>query len=610
MRLKTNSLKRTVAVLAAVCTLGTCCVAGSVAYAGNDGAGTVVDAGANTADISSTCGAAGNKTNCTSITIHKYNSPSLTATAFKPNGTDMSAAIKNEGVNKPLKGVEFTLYKVQKDGKDIDLSKPEGWKSIEDLKDLTKGNAASFFTAPQGKTAKFTKVKLGDAKETNENGVASFTDLSESLYYVEETSTAKAQMDYDTEEGKHDWKPITVTVKTDPFFVTTPLSHKTDDSWEWLYNVHVFPKNDVNKETPAKTAGDPTKYYIDDNGNTVIPWKISIPLSAPSEGKTYKKIGFVDSLPAGLKYSSVTNVMLVKVQKKADEGKQPTSVDIPLSPKKGTQEGDYEAKNDNGKVTFNLTADGIKKIDDIDNYTYTLKVTLNTGVTKGTKNFTNFITGWIDDSKIGDGDENNPCVPTEQNPCDDNPHGSSHFATLKITKVAINAKKKKDEQLTNQTLKGAEFAVYSMKDQSAELTGVTTDNLDKVMKDSNTQLTMVTGEDGTASVDLFIANDNKTQSRKYCLVETKAPAGFKKDETPHCYAVNVETKDNVGQDGVVASNSQKIGNDQATELDKILDALPMTGARGLVLLTAFGIVGLGGTLFYIITRRRKEQEEA
>ncbi|WP_254596658.1 LPXTG cell wall anchor domain-containing protein [Gardnerella vaginalis] len=36
----------------------------------------------------------------------------------------------------------------------------------------------------------------------------------------------------------------------------------------------------------------------------------------------------------------------------------------------------------------------------------------------------------------------------------------------------------------------------------------------------------------------------------------------------------------------------------------------MTGARGLVLLTAFGIVGLGGTLFYIITRRRKEQEEA
>lgn len=36
MRLNTNSLKRTVAVLAAVCTLGTCCIADSIAYA--DGA--------------------------------------------------------------------------------------------------------------------------------------------------------------------------------------------------------------------------------------------------------------------------------------------------------------------------------------------------------------------------------------------------------------------------------------------------------------------------------------------------------------------------------------------------------------------------------------------
>ena len=605
MRLKTNSLKRTVAVLAAVCTLGTCCVAGSVAWAEPE------QKGANTADISSTCGLAGNNTKCTSITIHKYNSPSLTELKYKPNGTDMSEAIKAEGVNKPLKGVEFTLYKIQKNNKDIDLSSTTGWDDIKDLfKSLANGRAA---TVLSGNTA-LTKVKVGEAKETDENGVVKFDNLDESLYYVEETSTAHAQKDYATEANKHDWQPITVTVKTDPFFVTTPLSHKTDDSWEWLYDVHVFPKNDVNKETPTKTAADPNKYYVDEKGGTVIPWNISIPLSAPSKGKKYEKIGFVDSLPKGLRYLGVADVMLVKVQKKPDEGKKPTSEDIKLSPKEDTQKGtkkEYDATEANGKVTFSLTADGLAKIDDIDNYTYTLKVTLNTGVTKGTKNFTNFITGWIDDSKIGDGDENNPCVPTEQNPCDSNPHGSSHFATLKITKVAINAKKKKDEQLTNKTLKGAKFAVYVMKDQSAALTGVTTDKLDKVMKDSNTQLTMVTGEDGTASVDLFIGNDKKTTSRKYCLVETDAPAGFKKDPTPHCYNVEEETDQNVTAEKPVAdANSQKIGNDQATELDKILGALPMTGARGLVLLTAFGIVGLGGTMFYIITRRRKEQEEA
>lgn len=245
--------------------------------------------------------------------------------------------------------------------------------------------------------------------------------------------------------------------------------------------------------------------------------------------------------------------------------------------------------------------------------TYVLKVTLNTKVTKGTKNFTNFITGWIDDSKIGDGDENNPCVPTVDNPtkCDKNPHGTSHFATLKITKVndAQEGKGKK-------VLKGAKFAIYSIKNDSTALNGVTTQNLatttDPVKTGTNNnQLTIETGDDGTASVDLFISNDDKTTSKKYCLVETEAPAGFKKDETPHCYAVETETSTNVSATKPVAdNNSKEIVNVQATEIDKILAALPMTGARGLVLLTAFGIVGLGGTLFYIITRRRKEQEEA
>lgn len=604
MRLTTIPLKRAAAVLATVCTLGTFCIAGSIAYAGNDGTGTVADAGANTANI---------QKKTTSITIHKYEGPSITKTDFKPNGTDMTTALNGEG-NKPLKGVQFTLYKVTliagktEDDKKIDLSKPEGWKRIEDLKNL-QGDTSSFFT---GEHAKFTKTQVNQPQETNEKGVVEFKNLDESLYYVEETSTAHAQKDFATEANKHDWQPVTVTVKTDPFFVTTPLSHKTKGSWEWLYDVHVFPKNDVNRETPTKTASDPTKYYVDEKGNTVIPWNISIPLSAPSEGKKYQKIGFVDSLPKGLTYSDVSGVKLVKVQKKAAENQKPTSTDIPLNLKKDTQAGDYEVKNDNGKVTFNLTADGLKKIDEIDNYTYTLKVTLNTKVTKGTKNFTNFITGWIDNSKIGDGDETNPCVPTEDNPdkCNDNPHGSSHFATLKITKVAIDADKKN----TNKTLKGAKFAIYSVKDQSTELTSIkdsaTLTQYTTPVKTGvtgNDQLTIETGDDGTATVDLFIGND-KTTSRKYCLVETDAPAGFRKDSTPHCYNVEEETKTNVNADKPVAdANSQTIGNDQATALDNIIAALPMTGARGLLILTVCGIVGLGGTFFYIVLKRRKEQ---
>lgn len=88
-------------------------------------------------------------------------------------------------------------------------------------------------------------------------------------------------------------------------------------------------------------------------------------------------------------------------------------------------------------------------------------------------------------------------------------------------------------------------------------------------------------------------------------METKAPAGYQPSDTPTCYDLTVE-----GQADAATKNSKEVVNKLSTALDKIVGALPMTGARGLVLLTAFGIVGLGGTLFYIITRRRKEQEEA
>lgn len=585
MRLNTNSLKRTVAVLAAVCTLGTCCIAGSIAYAD----------GANVGNIDAT-----KKDSGTSITIHKYQGP---ATSTKSDGSDQSAVVNGK---KAVKGVEFTLYKVtlttgDDDAKKIDLSTPEGWKKIKEIQNLDPSTkkAASFF---EGDTPKFAKTKV-KADTTGDDGSVKFDGLAESLYYVEETDTKGAQ----TKGDDGNWNPVTVTGKVDPFFITTPLPHKTNTSWEWLYNVNVYPKNDISSDVPTKTPQTPTKFYVDKDGSTVIPWDISIPLMPPSDNKTYKKIGFVDSLPEGLTYKNVTNVKLVK-KAKTDNAQ---ATDVPL-----TVTTDYTvtstAKSDAtpAKVKFELSSSRLTSLSaDFGTNTYVLKVTLNTKVAKGTKNVTNFITGWIDDSKIGDGDENNPCVPTDTKPCDKNPHGTSHFATLKITKVndAEEGKGKK-------VLKGAKFAVYSIKDSSTALDGVTTQNLatttDPVKTGTNNdQLTIETGDDGTASVDLFISNDDKTTSKKYCLVETEAPAGFKKVETPHCYSVEAETTTNV-KDGVVAANAKEIVNSQATEIDKILAALPMTGARGLVLLTAFGIVGLGGTLFYIITRRRKEQEEA
>lgn len=596
MRLQASKLKRAVALVAASCTLGTCCIAGSIAWAnGEQGKD-----GANVGNIDDT-----KKDNGTSITIHKYQSP---ATDTRSDGSNQSNLVKDK---KPVKGVEFKVCKVTlKEGKDadakkIDLSTAEGWKKIKDIQELDPSsatkNAASFL---KGDNAKFVTVDTDCKKQTTgEDGSTKFDKLAESLYYVEESDTKGAQI----KDAQGAWKPVTVTGKVDPFFITTPLPHKTANTWEWLYDVNVYPKNDTSDDVARKTPKTPTKLYTDD-GDAIIPWDISMPLTPPSDNKAYKKIGFVDSLPEGLTYDSLAEVKLVKKGKATGS----TASDVSL-----TENTDYkvETGTDKKKVTFSLSVSRLKTLsEDFSRSTYVLKVTLKTKVAKDTKNVTNSINGWIDDSKIGDnGDLEHPCVPTKEDPkkCDKNPHGTSHFATLKITKVNDAADKAKGKK----PLKGAEFTVYPVKEgtkftdvSSKNVTKETIDGkLDKGTNDANAIKLKATDDNGVTTANLFIGT-NDVASKIYCVVETKAPAGFKLNETPTCYEVKVETKEQAAA-GLNNDNAHEIVNSQATELDKILANLPMTGARGLVILTVCGIVGIAGTLFYIVMKRRKEQEQ-
>lgn len=596
MRLQTSKLKRAVALVAASCTLGTCCIAGSIAWANSEQG----KDGANVGNIDDT-----KKDNGTSITIHKYQSP---ATDTRSDGSDQSNLVKDK---KPVKGVEFKVCKVTlKEGKDadakkIDLSTAEGWKKIKDIQELDPSsatkNAASFL---KGDNAKFVTVDTDCKKQiTGEDGSTKFDKLAESLYYVEESDTKGAQI----KDAQGVWKPVTVTGKVDPFFITTPLPHKTANTWEWLYDVNVYPKNDTSDDVARKTPKTPTKLYTDD-GDAIIPWDISMPLTPPSDNKAYKKIGFVDSLPEGLTYDSLAEVKLVKKGKATGS----TASDVSL-----TENTDYkvETDTDKKKVTFSLSDSRLNTLsEDFSRSTYVLKVTLKTKVAKDTKNVTNSINGWIDDSKIGDnGDPEHPCVPTKEDPkkCDENPHGTSHFATLKITKVNDAADKAKGKK----PLKGAEFTVYPVK-EGTKFTDVSGKNvtketidgkLDKGTNDANAIKLKATDDNGVTTANLFIGT-NDVASKIYCVVETKAPAGFKLNETPTCYEVKVETKEQAAA-GLNNDNAHEIVNSQATELDKILSNLPMTGARGLVILTVCGIVGIAGTLFYVVMKRRKEQEQ-
>ncbi|MFU0528398.1 SpaH/EbpB family LPXTG-anchored major pilin [Gardnerella vaginalis] len=582
MRLQTSKLKRAVAVLAAACTLGTCCIAGSIAWAG-DSASTPAQ-GEDTANIKSD--------QATSITIYKYEGPE--STDVRNNGKEQKIPDKQ----KPISGVKFKLTPIlDSNGNKIDLSQTSGWKAIEKLETENK-TAAQALTDAKLKVSETT----ADIKEqaTGDDGSTKF-DLGKTygLYLVEEDLAASKPM--------KDGQPIKVTKQVNPFLVTVPLPDTQTHTW--IYNLKIYPKNDVstNKvEKKAQTA--PSKPFID-GAKTTMGWDISIPLTAIKDGgKTYTNVSFTDPINTDfLNYNSVKDVKVVSKDGKTSETLNADEYEVKAYSDTNAEVTDLSAADKLKTVKWirvKLTKAGLAKASAKVGGKLTATV-VTTVINPG--NIKNFINTDVDGVATGDGDKN-PCVPTKDKPCKedpDHPHegeDTTNFATLTIDKIGLSDNENKDN---GKPLKGAIFDVYEAAAGKTvnDLKGKTVDAAgnDLVKTDGHVRTMAATDDKGKASDSFFVGNGS-TVSHVYCAVETKAPDGFKLDNTLHC--VNLTA----GNDQT-ANNTLKIDNARATELDKILSNLPMTGARGLVILTVCGIVGIAGTFFYIVMKRRKEQEQ-
>lgn len=150
-----------------------------------------------------------------SITIHKYEYNGQ----VKPDSTGEENDVNNlpDGAT-PLEGATFSIYKVMDraalrnyyDGTD-GQTKVTVDTYLNDTKDAIKSNE-SYSTAVATAT-------------TGEDGIAEFPNLQLGLYVVVETGT-----------------PDKVTSPVKPFLVSVPMTRVNNPN-EWLYNIHVYPKN-------------------------------------------------------------------------------------------------------------------------------------------------------------------------------------------------------------------------------------------------------------------------------------------------------------------------------------------------------------------------------
>ena len=585
MRLQTSKLKRAVALVAASCTLGTCCIAGSIAWAGGESASNTPTQGENTANIKSG--------QATSITIYKYEGPEG---SVRNNGKEQ----KIPDAQKPISGVKFKITPiVDTNGNKIDLSKTTGWTAIKDLNVENKTAAKALQDA--GLKASEAKADVVE-QETGTDGSTTFNlGATYGLYLVEEDLANSAP--------KKDGKPIKVTKQVNPFLVTVPLPDTQTHTW--IYNLKIYPKNDVSTskvEKKAQTA--PNKPFIDGT-TTTMGWDISIPLTAIKDGgKTYTNVSFTDPINTDfLNYSSVKNVKVTDKDGNASDTLETTDYEVEGYSSIGNNPDKVNlAKSENLKnvkwIRVKLTTTGLTKASAKVGGKLTATV-VTTVIAPG--NIKNYINTDVDGVATGEGGKTPGCIPTKQKPCDEDPNhpheggDTTNFAKLTIDKVGLSDNDNKDN---GKPLQGAICNVYEAAPGKTvdDLKGKTVDaaGSDLVKTGGHVRTMTATDDKGKASDSFFVGNGANV-SHVYCAVETKAPDGFELDNKLHC--VNLTA----GADN--SANTLKINNKKSTSLDKILGNLPMTGARGLVILTVCGIVGIAGTLFYIVMKRRKEQEQ-
>lgn len=319
-----------------------------------------------------------------------------------------------------------------------------------------------------------------------------------------------------------------------PFIVSVPMVNEASDAWN--YDVVAYPKNTETKT--EKTVKDADKHIQD-------AYTYTINADAPTwgEGKSLTAFRFEDQLDQRLDFQKVTEVKAGETILGAD---------------------DYTVNNpaENGnKLVVKLTEQGLAKVKSGDKMSLTFEVKRKeVGDTTELKNQADVIF-------------NNPNTGNEvKNKTNE---VVTYHGKLKVVK--------KDGKEEGKVLEGAEFQLYQC--TSASDLGenpLTVNGADK----------WTTGADGTFTIDglhLTDFEDNKEvtpATKKFCLKETKAPAGY---ALPENNVTEIEfTRDNVKATG------QLEGDDEVTlvsEIDNIKQDtpnLPMTGGAGVGILAAIG----------------------
>ena len=463
-----------------------------------------------------------------SLTIHKH----LTGDGA-PVGTPDGTASNGGGKGAPVPGVVFTAYPIT----GINLKDPADWNKVSALS-APGAVPDSACADPASPTLDGYTFEAGmTSPDTDASGAATISGMPVKAYLVCETKA-----------------PGNIVQKAKPFVVTIPHPNTAaeDADGKWLYDVHVYPKNE--KIEVSKTIENQKA-----NGYSVgakVRFPVTSTLPKLDDTSYYKYFQLKDTLDARLT--------------------GPTATDITLdgSP---LDAADYNVATTGQTVTVTFTKAGLAKLKAISNTAQLISDTT-------------YATTPPDPSEPPADPGNPPTTDTV----------TSNWGNLVIAKVDTN-----DKAQSKAGLKGAEFQLFKAKDAYA---GTCSKEKEGDAISVGGQTTLTTGDDGTINVQgLFVSDsvdgagrDNKVNAteRCYVLVETKAPAGF---VLPSGDDAVTAVKVKVGAD---ATDNVTIENTK-----QAVPGLPLTGANGMLILTASGAALLMIAVGSVLVARYRERKQ-
>lgn len=489
------------------------------------------------------------------LNIHKHAGPAGDA---RDNG------LEKEVNNAALEGAEFTVERVNLNGKPVDLTSIQGWRDAEKIQ---KDSSLAGVTFTDSKTL-----------TSNEEGLAT-GQFPIGLYRVTES---KAPNGY---------------VGSAPFYVTLPMTHPVERN-AWLNQVNVYPKNNPQQKS-SKTVKDANQNQGDTINYTI---QGGVTRYDQRNINSYVVTDYypTDRLNPSGENNGVQRVYLVDAS--GDEVEELASTDYTVANQAADTAG-------TSLTRITLTEDGITKLNANANAAQVradvnFKVSDLPNTADPADSVVNKINVTQNPSQTPPDPEepNEPGTPPEDpqtppnDPPKDAPKAVSYWGNLEVLKQKAGDK--------NTNLKDAEFSVYRCSPTTAgKLEGPF--KLEEKAIQSGT-----TGEDGKVFFTGLHANnfqDGKAEPSNpsgYCLVETKAPDGTQLQPRPIYFEV-LAVGDNLAEGtGTVPAITLTGNNTVVNSPDNAGFQLPLTGGNGIWMLLIIGgaLVLVGGGYAYYLRR--------